>query len=181
MRAPNRNCYWLLVPALAYLLTFSTYGTHLPGSEKGWIDAQHCVPGSPMLAPNPRRQAYWRVHLNESPWMLHPEAQHLTLKALRSVCAHRQWIAHAIHIRTTHVHAVVAGETAPERMLSDFKAYATRALRRDLPGIQRHRYWAHHGSTRYLWKQVSLRAAIDYVLNGQGERMACYSIAEGKR
>jgi hypothetical protein len=59
-------------------------------------------------------------------------------------------------------------------MLYDLKAYASRALRRASPEIQRRRYWAHHGSTRYLWNKVSLKAAIDYVLNGQGERMACY-------
>lgn len=75
----------------------------------------------------------------------------------------------------THVHAVIAGDTAPERMLTDFKAYATRALRRELPEIRRGRYWARHGSTRYLWNHVSLRAAIDYVLNSQGAAMARYS------
>ena len=162
------------MPALAYLLTFSTYATHLPGSEKGWVDAQHCIPGSPMLVSNPRRKAYWQVHLNEIPWSMEPEARGIILEALRSVCTHRQWIAHALHIRTTHVHAVIGGDTAPERMLSDFKAYATRALRRAYPDTKRHRYWAHHGSTRYLWNEVSLRAAVDYVVNGQGERMACY-------
>lgn len=59
-------------------------------------------------------------------------------------------------------------------MLYDFKAYASRALRRAFPEIQRRRYWSHHGSTRYLWNEVSVKAAIDYALNGQGERMACY-------
>lgn len=76
--------------------------------------------------------------------------------------------------RTTHVHAVISAETAPERILSDYKAYATRAFRRAFPGIQRRRYWADHGSTRYLWNEVSLRAAIDYVLHEQGSQMACY-------
>jgi len=167
------------MPARAYLLTFSTYGTHLPGAEKGWVDAQHCIPGSPLLGSNPRREAYWREHLHEKPWMLDLEARGITLETLRSVCTHRDWIAHAIHIRTNHVHAVVGGETAPERMLSDFKAYATRAFRRAFPDRQRRRYWAHHGSTRYLWNEVSLKAAIDYVPNGQGERMACYPDALG--
>jgi hypothetical protein len=32
--------------------------------------------------------------------------------------------------------------------------------------------------TRYRWNEVSLRATIDYVLNGQRERMACYSALE---
>jgi len=83
-----------------------------------------------MLAANPAREAYWRAHLNEIPWKLDWEAQRITLEALRSVCIHRQWIAHAIHIRTNHVHAVVAGEIAPERILTAFKAYGTRAFRR---------------------------------------------------
>ena len=162
------------MPPLGYLLTFSTYGTHLPGSEKGWVDAQHSRACSPLLGFNPERQTWWRAHLNETPWLLEREARQITLEAIRSVCQHRQWMAHAIHIRTTHVHAVIGGETAPERMLSDFKAYATRALRHAIPEVQRRRYWAHHGSTRYLWNQVSFRAAIDYVLNSQGERMAYY-------
>ena len=163
------------MPALAYLLTFSTYGTHLPGSEKGWVDAQHSRACSPMLPFNAKQQAWWRAHLNETPWILEEQARQLTLDAIRSVCDYRHWVSHAIHVRTTHVHAVIAGDTTPERMLSDCKAYATRALRRELPEIQRQRYWAQHGSTRYLWNDVSLRAAIDYVLNGQGEAMACYS------
>lgn len=159
---------------LAYLLTFSTYGAHLPGSEKGSVDAQYSRACSPMLPFNPKRQAWWQAHLNETPWILEREAQQIVLESTRSVCSYRHWIAHAIPIRTTHVHAVITGEAAPERMLSDFKAYGTRALRRAFPEVQRRRYWARHGSTRYLWNEVSFQAAIDYVLNGQGERMACY-------
>lgn len=162
------------MPALAYLLTFSTYGTHLPGSKKGWVDAEHCLPGSPLLAANPRRQTWWRVHLREEPWKLDPEARRITLDTIRCVCAHRHWIAHAIHVRTNHVHAVIAGDTKPERMLSDCKAYATRSFRSAFPSVQRRRYWTDHGSTRYLWNKVSFHAAIEYVLHGQGRRMACY-------
>ncbi len=127
-----------------------------------------------MLGPNLSRQAWWRAHLNETPWTLDPEARRVTLETICSVCSHRQWIAHALHIRSNHVHAVIAGETAPERILSDCKAYATRAFRRAFPSVHRRRYWADHGSTRYLWNEVSLRAAIHYVLHAQGEQMACY-------
>lgn len=162
------------MPPLSYLLTFSTYGTHLPGAGKGWVDEQHCIPGSPMRASNPRRLVWWRAQLNEAPWTLSVEARHITRDAIHSVCMYRRWIVHAIHVRTNHVHAIIAGEIAPERILSDCKAYATRELRRAFPGIQRRRYWANHGSTRYLWNEASLQAAIEYVLRGQGEPMACY-------
>jgi hypothetical protein len=61
-------------------------------------------------------------------------------------------------------------------MLIDLKAYATGALR--ARNIARARYWAKHGSTRYLWSQASLNAAMEYVLNGQGVKMACYPTSQ---
>ncbi|MGA8025617.1 MAG: hypothetical protein WB992_00615, partial [Bryobacteraceae bacterium] len=67
-------------------------------------------------------------------------------------------IAYAIHVCSTHVHAVIGGEARPERMLSALKAYATRTLRSS-DACPRTRYWAYHGSTRYLWNQASLKAA----------------------
>jgi len=79
-----------------------------------------------------------------------------------------------IHVRTSHVHAVVSGGAPPEKMLADFKAYATRALRSTKPGNQRRRFWTKHGSTRYIWNEVILKAASDYVLNQQGTPMAHY-------
>jgi hypothetical protein len=36
----------LYMPTLAFFLTFSSYGTHIPGSEKGWVTAQRNVYGS---------------------------------------------------------------------------------------------------------------------------------------
>ena len=165
---------------MAYLLTFSTYGTHLPGSEKGWVDAQHSVVGSPVLPPDPDLEAYWQSCLNGAPCVLDPELRLLTLRAILTVCAHRKWTAHAVHVRTNHVHTVISGPVKPERMLSDFKAYATRAFRSTDREVPLRRYWAKHGSTRYLWQEASLNAAVEYVLNGKGAKMACYPV-ETKR
>ena len=162
------------VVALAYLLTFSTYGTHLPGSEKGWVDAKRCsVVGSPIRQYDFRREEYWRSRLNEHPYVLDSQARLLTLEAILAVCRHRRWIPHAVHVRSTHVHAVISGQVTPERIISDCKSYATRALR-PTAAVDRRRYWTKHGSTRYLWGQTSLRAAVSYVLDGQGAKMAFY-------
>jgi REP element-mobilizing transposase RayT len=162
------------VVPLSYLLTFSTYGTHLPGSEKGWVDARHAAYGRPAMPANQGRQDYWRSHLREAPWTMNAQERGIVLEALLAVCAYRQWSAHAIQVRTTHVHAVVSGVATPERMLSDFKAYSTRALRGVFQDSRRKSHWGRHGSTRYLWNEISVRAAVEYVLNGQGERMALY-------
>ena len=68
---------------------------------------------------------------------------------------------------------VVGGETKPERMRAVFKSYATRALCAK-ESYQRERFWADHRSTRYLWNEMSLKAAVEYVLNGQGRRLECF-------
>jgi hypothetical protein len=161
------------VPVRAYFLTFSAYGTHLPGAGNGSVDVKRRAFGTSLEIRDPRRESYWNSRLQETPWSLDQQARQVVLRAMLQVCSHRQWFAHAIHVRTTHVHAVAWGNEKPERMLTDFKAYSTRAIR-SVTEIPRSRYWAHHGSTRYLWNDLSLKAAVDYVLNAQGERMACY-------
>jgi hypothetical protein len=136
------------------------------------VDEKHRAFGAPPLAGNPLREAYWRMHLKEPPWIFDEETRPTTLGAILDVCNNRGWFAHGVHVRTTHVHAVVSGGVPPEKMLSDFKAYATRAIRSIKLESQRRGYWTHHGSTRYIWDEESLKAAIDYVLNQQGTLMA---------
>jgi REP element-mobilizing transposase RayT len=88
--------------------------------------------------------------------------------AIVGVCEHRTWRLLALHVRTNHTHAVVAASAAPERVINDFKSYATRALRRAGLVGQGARIWSRHGSTRYLWKPDEVTAAIDYAVNRQG-------------
>jgi len=96
------------------------------------------------------------------------------LKAMVEVCAFRGWRLLAAHVRTTHVHAVVEAEDPPERIMSDFKSYASRRLNRigvDQPDRKR---WARHGSTRWLWKAQHVSAAMQYVVAEQGAPMSAY-------
>ena len=52
------------------------------------------------------------------------------MAALRSHCAHRGWGLLAAHVRSNHVHAVVEAEVRPEKIMNEFKAYASRELNR---------------------------------------------------
>ena len=139
------------------------------------MDARHSMPCSPVPGHDAVLERRRKSGLIEAPWLLGTAARTLTVDAMVRVCAFRGWTAHAIHARTTHIHAVIAGNDKPERMAQDFKAYATRALQRELA---RRRYWADHGSTRYLWNTTSVNAAVEYVLHGQGARMASYRAAD---
>jgi len=73
---------------------------------------------------------------------------------------------------------MVDAEVPPERVMGDFKAYATRRLNRmglDEPSRKR---WARHGSTRWLWKPQHVSAAMQYVVAEQGEAMSVFQSHE---
>ncbi len=62
--------------------------------------------------------------------------------------------------------------------MNDLKSYASRCLNEiglDAPSRKR---WARHGSTRWLWKQENVSAAIRYVLDEQGRAMAVFGVNE---
>jgi REP element-mobilizing transposase RayT len=42
----------------------------------------------------------------------------------------RGWNLLAGHVRSNHVHAIVESETRPERIMNEFKSYASRELNR---------------------------------------------------
>src|SRR6266498_1875166 len=91
------------------------------------------------------------------PYHLDQARRDAVLEAIQEVCGHRGWGLLAAHVRSNHVHTVVEAEVPPERVLSDFKAYASRRLNRmrlDQPNRKR---WARHGSTRWLWNRSMSR------------------------
>ena len=110
--------------------------------------------------------------MDQAPYHLDQIRRNAVLEAIQEVCVHRSWNLLAAHVRSNHVHTVVETEAPPERVLGDFKAYASRRLNRmklDEPNRKR---WAHHGSTRWLWKPQHISAAIQYVVAEQGEAMS---------
>jgi REP element-mobilizing transposase RayT len=116
--------------------------------------------------------------MDQAPYHLDHTRRAAVLKAVRDVCAHRGWRLLAAHVRTNHVHTVVEAEAPPERVMSDFKSYASRNLNTmglDEPGRKR---WARHGSTRWLWKPQHVSAAMQYVLAEQGEAMSVFESHE---
>jgi REP element-mobilizing transposase RayT len=88
---------------------------------------------------------------------------------------HRGWSLLAAHVRSNHVHTVVEAEVPPERVMGDFKAYASRRLNRmslDAPNRKR---WARHGSTRWLWQPQHVSAAMQYVVRVSPTVGACHA------
>ncbi|MBI4441766.1 MAG: transposase [Acidobacteria bacterium] len=159
---------------LAYLITFTCYGTRVHGDESGSVDRKHNLPGSDFLPPNPPWVSAERKQMKQSPYELEGRRRALVLEAIQEVCSRREWMLLAVHVRTHHVHAVVAAPETPEKVMNGMKTYGSRALNQS--GLDRVscRRWAHHGSTRYLWKPEDVASAMEYVVRGQGEPMAVW-------
>ena len=114
----------------------------------------------------------------QEPYVLDQERRAVVLRALQEHCAHRGWNLLAAHVRTNHVHAVLEAEVRPERIMNEFKPYASRELNRLGDDGQDRKRWARHGSTRWLWKDADVRNAIQYIVQEQGDPMALF-VAEG--
>ena len=159
---------------MRYFITFACYGGRLHGDESGSVDRSHNLPGSRLLEPDPHRASWERQKMIQAPYSLDRDSRATVLESLREVCLRRGWTLLASHVRTNHVHTVVEAEDGPEKIMNDFKSYASRGLNRLGPEGPDRKRWARHGSTRWLWKDQDVRDAIRYVVEEQGEPMAVF-------
>jgi REP element-mobilizing transposase RayT len=159
---------------MTYLITFACYGCHLHGDEKGSVDRKHNLTGSRLIAADPKRVAVELLRMVQPAYSMDESRRKVVLEGLTERCVERGWALLAAHVRTNHVHVVVEAEDLPERIMNDLKAYASRRLNQlgfDEPDRKR---WARHGSTRWLSTRDAVSAAIQYVVDKQGEPMAVY-------
>ena len=154
---------------LAYLITFRTYGTWLPGDERGSIDRFHNQFRGPRVTPNAILREQSLKKLKGPPVYLDAQRRALVNDAIVEVCNYRRWKLYAINVRTNHAHSVVAAIASADRTLNDFKAYATRRLRKDGAWLFDYSPWVDKGSKRKLWNEQHIYDACDYVNNGQGD------------
>jgi REP element-mobilizing transposase RayT len=153
---------------IAYLITFRTYGTWLAGDARGSIDKYHNHFGHPRAVISGSREAVQAERLKGDPLLLNAASRKIVTEAVNEVCKFRGWPLIALHVRTNHVHVVAAAVDRSEKMLNDVKSYSTRRLRAAGEWKFEHSPWVDKGSRRYLWTEVHVDVAKNYVLNGQG-------------
>jgi REP element-mobilizing transposase RayT len=164
----------LIVFLVTYLITFACYGCHLHGNESGSVDREHNVPGTRLVAADSKRVSAERRRMDQPPYCMDRKRRDAVLASLLERCSQCNWRLLAAQVRTNHVHIVVEGEAAPERIMNDLKSYASRCLNRIGLDQRSCKRWARHGSTRWLWKPGNVSAAIRYVVDEQGDRMSVF-------
>ena len=109
---------------LAYFLTWPTYGTWLPGDERGWVEHRRG-----WKLPNPVRKLEAQARMIEDACVLDAEQRQLVERTIAEHCRIRGWELHAVNCRSNHLHIVVTADVPPKLVRVQLKAWCTRRLR----------------------------------------------------
>ena len=163
---------------LAYLITWTCYGTWLHGEAKGSVDRRQNRFGEAYLPADPSRNDAERRSMDQPCYRLDEARRKIVLETIIDQARYRGWTLLAVHVCSTHVHVVLQAELPPERVMNILKSHASRALNQlGFDGTDRKR-WTRHGSTRYLWRDDDVIHAIEYVVRQQGDPLEVF---EAKR
>ncbi len=121
-----------------WLLTWTTYGTWLPGDVRGSVSRvresqsprqYHNTPGSPYDCPVPGLRMAAEAALKGRPILLNSKQANVILTRFRETAAYRQWRLLAAAVMRNHVHLVVVADDAAKSadLLRTFKSYASRS------------------------------------------------------
>jgi REP element-mobilizing transposase RayT len=147
---------------IGFFLTWTTYGTWLPGDARGWVEYRHG-----WQLPDPVRELEAAAKMTEGACRLTEEQREAVEKQIGETCQHRGWRLCAVNCRSNHVHVVVSvANVRPKKIRVDLKAWATRCLKEQFDAA-RENWWAERGSIRHLRNDDDLEAAILYVTDGQ--------------
>jgi REP element-mobilizing transposase RayT len=150
---------------LAYFLTWSSYGTWLPGDDRGWNRKDEPDP----QPPNSFIVEMAESRMKETEFRLSTSDRDIVEATIRKHCEIRNWPLHAVNPRTNHVHVVVTARGyRPETVRDQFKAWCTRKLK--AVHATRTQFWTEGGSRRWINTEDDLAAAVAYVLEAQDER-----------
>jgi len=155
--------------AIAFFHTWTTYGTWLPGDERGWMEH-----GRGAHSPDPMREFEAKLHMTESALILNDKKRGVVEQTIVDHCRIRNWTLHAVNCRTMHVHVVVTADRRIHEVREQFKAWCTRKLKElqramiknDLTKL-RDNWWTERGWDEYVDDVDSLAAVNEYVREGQ--------------
>ena len=156
-----------------WLLTWTTYGTWLPGDERGSVkrvrtgveprELQNKL-DTPYVAHAPLLERSARER-GADPIRLTAAQSKCLWRQFQETAAHRKWHIFAVAIMPNHVHVVVGvkGDPDPAIVLKAFKSYGSRALNQEWPKPQNGTWWTESGSRRKLPDNSAVTRAVEYV------------------
>jgi REP element-mobilizing transposase RayT len=162
-----------------WFITSTTYGTWLPGDERGFVsnvmDEQgdwflQNDPGTPYLANDAARKSLAQTVMKGPPVYLTLEQATAVASQFHETIEHRGWKLHVFAIMAGHVHIVITADDAVESsdILGDLKSYASRRLNREWNRPVSGTWWTESGSQRPIEDDAHFVNVVRYVANQPG-------------
>jgi hypothetical protein len=155
--------------AIAFFYTWTTYGTWLPGDERGWFKR-----GGGLQTPDWMRELEAALLMTAGALVLDAAQRHVVEKTVADHCRIRKWVLHAVNCRTNHVHVVVTADRKIHEVREQFKAWCTRKLKEHQQALpqnnrtaSREKWWTERGWDEYVDDEEGLAAVNGYVREGQ--------------
>lgn len=150
---------------IAFFLTWPTYGTWLPGDQRGWVEYRHG-----WQLPEPVRVIEAKLKMQEDACLLSKMERQIVEAQVAETCAFRLWTLYAVNCRSNHMHLIIgAANTHPRKIRVDIKAWCTRRLK-ERSDRNRQNWWAERGSQRYVFNEESLETVVKYVIEAQDRK-----------
>ncbi|MFO1004488.1 MAG: transposase [Planctomycetaceae bacterium] len=157
-----------------WFLTWTTYGSWLPGDARGYVGVaidesgravNHNQYGTPAAPPNESLRESARRSLKSTPIVLTQAQAESLFTQLQETAKIRRWLLIAVAIMQTHLHLVVGvhGDPDPDKVLGDFKAYGSRCLNQGWGQPKSETWWTTGGSTRKLADDLAVETVVPYI------------------
>ncbi|MEM1228048.1 MAG: transposase [Planctomycetota bacterium] len=154
-------------------ITWTTYGSWLPGDSRGWMKWKKGE-----QQPQPLLEDWCQGRMKEEAVLLSPQDRDPVEEVVREHAAHRGWELHAVSARSNHVHVAVTVVPTTgnqndrvadgmKRVRDQFKANATRVLRQGEIPIRNERIWTKGGDIRFIDTDDDLGRVMIYISEAQ--------------
>ena len=160
----------MFMSVLGYHITWTTYGTWLPGDVRGWVQWGEWG----IKPPDSERERKAREHMVESAVVLTKDQRAIVELTIIDHCRIRGWTLHAVNARSNHIHLVVTADRDADEVRDQLKAWCSRKLS-DAAGLVgtvakkagRRHWFTEGGDNERIDNEEYLANAIAYVQEGQ--------------
>ncbi|WP_413432846.1 hypothetical protein [Crateriforma spongiae] len=151
---------------LGLFITWTVYGTFLPGDARHW---RHRIGGE-----QPSSAGLQRWHQER---LVHPvilldnKMRQLVSDSIAAMTDYRDWTFWNIQARTNHVHVVVSAPGYRPALVRDqMKGQATRGLRRCFPAFLDRPVWTTKGDIQFLDTEADIETCVRYLSEAQDRK-----------
>jgi REP element-mobilizing transposase RayT len=151
------------VKALAYHITWGTYGTRPHGDPRGTVNRADSKHRSPILGYDEHLWEEQKSNLLFPPVRFTRKQRIEVERIVPEVCERGYWKYHVCAAGPDHVHVILTSQNNPETIRRLLKRWIGQQLHESFPLPKDATFWSECGSIRWIGNQAYFDRAIDYV------------------